>query len=76
MNARLSKISHAPLFVLAVVKSVVVPKDLMKLQGLDFVSGWTTGIVTAVTSPTLGFGFGLLFHGLLGLVSPKKEKTE
>lgn len=60
----------------AVVESVVVPTDLMKLQGLDSISGWTTGVVTAITSPTVGFGFGLLFHGLLGIGSPKKEKSE
>jgi len=70
------KAALSAVIVSAVVKSVLVPKDIMKLQGLDSISGWTTGIVTAVTSPTIGFGFGLLFHGLLKLASPKKEKSE
>jgi len=46
----------------AVVKGVCMPKDLMKLQGVDFVVGWSTGILTAVTSPTLGFGLGLVLY--------------
>ncbi|KAL3942773.1 MAG: hypothetical protein SGBAC_003085 [Bacillariaceae sp.] len=70
------KAALSSVIVSAVVKSVLVPKDLMKLEGLDFVSGWTTGIITAITSPTIGFGFGLIFHGLLQMASPKKAKMD
>ncbi|CAJ1955867.1 unnamed protein product [Cylindrotheca closterium] len=70
------KAALSAVIVSAVVKSVLVPKDLMKLQTLDFVSGWTTGIITAITSPTIGFGFGLVFHGLLKMAVPKKEKSD
>jgi len=42
----------------AVVRSVFVPKDLNKLNGIDLVVGWGTGIATALSSPTQGFGAG------------------
>jgi MFS superfamily sulfate permease-like transporter len=70
------KAALSAVIVSAVIKSVLVPKDLMKLHGLDFVSGWLTGIITAVSSPTLGFGIGLSIHVVLSAVNPKKEKTE
>lgn len=70
------KAALSAVIVSAVVKSVLIPTDIMKLQGLNFVSAWATGIVTATTSPTIGFGFGLLFHGVLMMASPKKEKRE
>jgi MFS superfamily sulfate permease-like transporter len=59
----------------AVVKSVVFPKDLMAMKGTDFVVGWGTGIGTAVTSPTIGFGIGLLLVGITSLIKPK-QKTD
>jgi MFS superfamily sulfate permease-like transporter len=46
----------------AVLKSVVIPKSLMELKGIDFVVGWGTAVLTAVTSPTLGFGLGLVLY--------------
>jgi hypothetical protein len=64
----------------AVLKGVAIPKDLIKLTGLDFVVGWATGIVTAVTSPTQGFGVGLVLYFVLSVLrsTPKdpKEKAE
>ena len=59
----------------AVVKSVVFPKDLMAMKGTDFIIGWGTGIGTAVTSPTLGFGIGLILVAVTSLFKTKKEKT-
>lgn len=70
------KAALSAVIVSAVVKSVLMPRDIMKLQGLDFISGWTSGVATAVTSPTIGFGFGLVFHGLLKMSGAKKEKGE
>ena len=70
------KAALSAVIVSAVVKSVFKPSSLMKLKGLDFVSGWGTGIITAVTSPTLGFGIGLSLHLVLGLFKPKKTKKE
>lgn len=61
----------------AVVKSVLVPKDLMNLQGIDFIVGWGTGIATLLTSPTQGFGIGLaLFAATRPFVGKDKEKTQ
>ena len=63
----------------AVIKSVVYPKDLMNFKGTDFIVGWGTGIATALTSPTIGFGVGLILAIVLGLVSGSgkdgKKKT-
>ncbi len=59
----------------AVVKSVVNPKDLMAMKGGDIIVGWGTGIGTAVTSPTIGFGIGLLLLGVTSLFKPK-QKTD
>lgn len=59
----------------AVVKSVVKPKDLIAMKGTDAVVGWGTGIGTAVTSPTIGFGIGLLLVGVTSLFKPK-QKTD
>lgn len=70
------KAALSAVIVSAVVKSVCVPKDLMKLKGLDFVTGWATGILTSVTSPTLGFGAGLAICLLLSPFNTKKEKKE
>ena len=59
----------------AVINSVVFPTDLMSMKGADFIVGWGTGIGTAVTSPTIGFGIGLLLVAVTSLVKPsKKEK--
>lgn len=59
----------------AVVKSVVVPKDLLAMKGTDSIVGWGTGVGTAVTSPTIGFGIGLLLVGVTSLFKPK-QKTD
>jgi MFS superfamily sulfate permease-like transporter len=59
----------------AVVQGVCTPKDLMKLQEMDFVVGCSTGIVTAVTSPTLGFALGLIFY-LLTMPIRSTSKTK
>lgn len=59
----------------AVIKSVVFPKDLMAMKGSDFVVGWISGIATAVTSPTLGFGIGLLCYGIASALSPKVKQA-
>jgi MFS superfamily sulfate permease-like transporter len=59
----------------AVVQGVCMPKDLMKLQGLDFVVGCSTGLVTAITSPKLGFALGLMFY-LLTMPLRSTSKTK
>jgi MFS superfamily sulfate permease-like transporter len=63
------------IIVSAVVKSVIYPKDLLSLKGSDFVVGWGTGIATAVTSPTIGFGIGVLLVSSSSLFKSSKQKT-
>lgn len=58
----------------AVVKSVIYPKDLLAMKGSDFIVGWGTGIATAVTSPTIGFGIGLVLFAATSAFKGK-EKT-
>lgn len=58
----------------AVIKSVVYPKDLLGLKGTDLIVGWGTGIGTAVTSPTIGFGIGLALVAITSAFKPKQKK--
>jgi len=60
----------------AVVKSVVFPKDLLNMKGTDAIVGWGTGVGTAVTSPTIGFGIGLILVAITSVIKPKKTKSE
>ena len=69
------KAALGAVIVSAVLKTIVNPKDLMKLADLDFITGWGTGILTAITSPTQGFGAGLLLHFLLTLIRPKAKTS-
>ena len=70
------KAALSAVIVSAVLKGVCVPKDLMKLQGIDSIVGWGAGIATALTSPTLGFGAGLaLYFALSPLRSIVKTKV-
>ena len=70
------KAALSAVIVSAVVKSVFKPTSLMELEGLDFVAGWGTAIITSVTSPTLGFGIGLALYIVLSQFKPKKQKKE
>ena len=60
----------------AVVVGIVQPKDLQKLEGIDSLIGWGTGFITALTSPTIGFGAGLVLYYALSILRAKKEKIE
>lgn len=71
------KAALSSVIISAVVRSVVIPKDLNTLTGLDFVVGWGTGIATVLTSPTQGFGAGLvLFLSLSPFRTEAKEKQQ
>lgn len=59
----------------AVVKGVVFPKDLLGMKGSDAIIGWGTGITTAVTSPTLGFGLGLVIYASVTALKPKVKQA-
>jgi sulfate permease, SulP family len=56
------KAALSAIIVSAVLKSIVDPVDLMKLVGTDRIVGWGTGIATAMSGPSQGFGAGLLLH--------------
>jgi MFS superfamily sulfate permease-like transporter len=72
------KAALSAIIVSAVVQGVLVPKDLLGLVGVrNNVVGWGTGIATLLTSPTQGFGTGLVLYLLttpLATATPKKEK--
>lgn len=72
------KAALSAIIVSAVVQGVLVPKDLLRLEGIrNKVVGWGTGIATLLTSPTQGFGMGLVLYLLtmpLAKATPKKEK--
>eukprot|EP00927_Polykrikos_kofoidii_P042562 TRINITY_DN3656_c0_g1_i1.p1 TRINITY_DN3656_c0_g1~~TRINITY_DN3656_c0_g1_i1.p1 ORF type:complete len:452 (-),score=69.87 TRINITY_DN3656_c0_g1_i1:294-1649(-) len=69
----------AAIVLAAVLPGVVNPKDVLKLRGIDAVSGWATAIASCLTDPTKGFGIGLVVHavlaGVVGLVSSGEKKT-
>jgi sulfate permease, SulP family len=67
------KAALSAVIVSAVLKGVVNPQDLLNMNGLDAVIGWSTGVVTAVTSPTQGFGFGLVLFCVLSLLRGKSK---
>ena len=69
------KAALSAVIVSAVFKGACIPKDLMSLSGIDALVGWGTGIVTAMTSPTQGFGAGLVFYAVTS-VFRGKEKTK
>jgi hypothetical protein len=70
------KASLSAVIISAVVQSVYMPQALMQLKVLDFFTGWATGIITSVTSPTLGIGIGLTIFFALSPFNSKKEKKE
>ena len=72
------KAALSAVIVSAVLKSVVIPKALMALTGIDFVVGWGTALLTAATSPTLGFGGGLVLYLVTMPLqsSGEKKKTD
>ena len=73
------KAALSAVIVSAVVKGVVVPKDLLKLNTFsDQLIGWGTALATACTSPTLGFGSGILLSTVVFIfqkVFGSKQKT-
>jgi len=68
------KAALSAVIISAVIKSVLFPKDLMAMKGSDFIVGWGTGIATSITSPSIGFGIGLVLYTVFSAIKPK-EKT-
>ena len=71
------KAALSAIIVSAVVQGVLVPKDLLRLQGVaNLVVGWGTGLATICTSPTQGFGIGLVLYILTLPLQPKSEQEK
>ncbi|GAX22581.1 hypothetical protein FisN_14Hh211 [Fistulifera solaris] len=63
----------------AVIQGVCVPKDLLKMSGVDALVGWGTGFATALSSPTQGFAAGLVLYAatlILRQGGGKREKKD
>jgi MFS superfamily sulfate permease-like transporter len=56
------KAALSAIIVSAVLKAVFQPKDLQKLKGKEYYCGWFAAFMTAMTSPTTGFGCGLIVY--------------
>lgn len=48
----------AAIVLAAVLPSVVYPKDVLKMKGMDAAVGWVTALASAFSDPTKGFGVG------------------
>ncbi len=70
------KAALSAIIISAVIKGVVFPKQLMAMEGTDFYIGWGTGIATAMTSPTIGFGIGLVLALIFGHVLSGKNHSK
>lgn len=72
------KAALSAVIVAAVLRGVVQPKDLLKLQGTDAIVGWIAGLGTCLSNPTNGFGIGLVVYYALHFLLPSsdKKKTE
>lgn len=68
------KAALSAVIVSAVVKNVVLPKKMLALQGSDMVVGAGTAAVTAIISPTVGFGAGCAIYFLMNLVAGNLKK--
>ena len=70
------KAALSSVIVSAVVKNVVMPKKLFALKGTDFIVGVGTAATTAITSPTLGFGAGMVMYILITVLAGKDSKKK
>merc|ERR1712137_1236471 len=59
------KAALAAVVLAAVLPSVVYPKDLLKLGGVDAVVGFVTAVASSFIDPTKGFAVGLALHAML-----------
>jgi hypothetical protein len=52
----------------------MLPPAARHIHIVEFIVGWSTGVATALTSPTIGFGAGLALYFLLSLVKRKEKQ--
>jgi hypothetical protein len=53
-----------------------MPTKLLALKGTDFIVGVGTAATTAITSPTLGFGAGMVLYILINIVAGNDSKKK
>jgi MFS superfamily sulfate permease-like transporter len=70
------KAALSAVIVSAVLKGIISPKELVRLVGPDVLTGWCTGVLTAITSPAQGFGMGLILHYVFQFVAPYLPKAK
>jgi MFS superfamily sulfate permease-like transporter len=70
------KAALSAVIVSAVITGVCVPQDLLKIKGLDSGIAWGTGIITALTSPTIGFGGGITLYFALCQFKTSSKKAK
>lgn len=70
------KAALSAVIVSAVLEGVCWPKDLINAKGWDFVVAWGTGLLTAATSPTLGFGMGAVLYLVTMPFRPSSIETK
>jgi len=70
------KAALSAVIVSAVVKNVVMPKKILALKGTDFVVGVATAAVTAITSPTIGFGVGCVIYVVINIAVQEDTKKK
>ena len=70
------KAALSAVIVSAVVKNVVMPTKFLALKGTAFLVGAVTAVVTALTSPTLGFLVGCVAHVVISLVAGDDKKKK
>ncbi|CAB9522688.1 sulfate transporter [Seminavis robusta] len=70
------KAALSSIIISAVLKSVVIPSGLLQLKGIDSFVGWGTGVATLLTSPTTGFGAGLVLAAVAAVLSPAPKAKQ
>lgn len=67
MLSGIPKATLAAIVITAVLPSILRPKDLLRLKGLDAATGWFTALASAFTDPTSGFAMGLAFAAVIAI---------
>lgn len=68
------KAALSAVIVSAVVKNVIMPKKILALKGNDFIVAVFSASVTAITSPTLGFGAGYVLYAIITVLTGSSKK--
>ena len=70
------KAALSAVIVSAVVENVVIPRNILALDGTDFIVGVGTAVATAITSPTVGFGVGCAIYAAVSFGAGNESKRK